>query len=52
MVEIFRCHERFKKAQGFFENKLEKPANYGICGLKQFVLPKELDYETYIMKTR
>jgi hypothetical protein len=52
MVEIFRCPERFKKAQGFFENKLEKPANYDTCGLKKFVLPKELDYETYLAKKR
>ena len=52
MVEIFRCPERFKKAQGFFENKLEKPANYDTCGLKKFVLPAELDYETYLAKKR
>ena len=52
MVEIFRCPERFRATQGFFENKLEKPANYDTCGLKKFVLPKELDYETYIMKKR
>ena len=50
MVEIFRCPERFKKAQGFFENKLEKPANYDACGLKSFVLPAELDYEAYLKK--